>query len=607
VSDITICFTVLGAVVVLFVWNKLPVEIVALGAALSLYVTGVLTIEQSIAGFGESAVLFIAALFVVSEALDATGVTAWAGQQLIARAGTSKTRLIVFTMLLVALLTAVISVNGAVAALVPMVVVLAVRLGHAPSQLLMPVAFAAHAGSMLALTGTPVSVIVSDAAFDAGAGRFGFFEFTLVGLPLVIGSVVLVVLLGGRLLPNRRPESIPPDLSRLAEVLVDQYDLDRSVARFRVESGSGWIGRNLADLDDAAGSGVRVVGAQGDRRITGEVPLQAGDIVVLRGAEDALVAVASAAGLSRTTVVVPESSDAKGSVPGQLVDKERGLAELVVAPRSELVGTRVFPGMVSESGRLIFLGVRRGGETFDDRETVVAEGDALLVRGTWEALERGSADPGVLVVDEPDLVRRQAVPLGPGARRSMVIVGAMVVLLATGIVPAVAAGLFAAMAIVITKVLTTQQAYRSISWTTVVLVGGMTPLSTAMQQTGAAGKLADGLVNIVGDAGPYALLAGLFLLTAILGQLISNMATALIVIPIAVSAAVELDASVAPVLMAVNVAASAAFLTPVATPANLMVMGPGGYKFGDYWKLGGCLLAFFFVIAVFYVPLVWSL
>jgi di/tricarboxylate transporter len=607
VSDITICFTVLGAVVVLFVWNKLPVEIVALGAALSLYVTGVLTIEQSIAGFGESAVLFIAALFVVSEALDATGVTAWAGQQLIARAGTSKTRLIVFTMLLVALLTAVISVNGAVAALVPMVVVLAVRLGHAPSQLLMPVAFAAHAGSMLALTGTPVSVIVSDAAFDAGAGRFGFFEFTLVGLPLVIGSVVLVVLLGGRLLPNRRPESIPPDLSRLAEVLVDQYDLDRSVARFRVESGSGWIGRNLADLDDAAGSGVRVVGAQGDRRITGEVPLQAGDIVVLRGAEDALVAVASAAGLSRTTVVVPESSDAKGSVPGQLVDKERGLAELVVAPRSELVGTRVFPGMVSESGRLIFLGVRRGGETFDDRETVVAEGDALLVRGTWEALERGSADPGVLVVDEPDLVRRQAVPLGPGARRSMVIVGAMVVLLATGIVPAVAAGLFAAMAIVITKVLTTQQAYRSISWTTVVLVGGMTPLSTAMQQTGAAGKLADGLVNIVGDAGPYALLAGLFLLTAILGQLISNMATALIVIPIAVSAAADLDVSAAPVLMAVNVAASAAFLTPVATPANLMVMGPGGYKFGDYWKLGGCLLAFFFVIAVFYVPLVWSL
>ena len=153
VSDIAICFSVLAGAVVLFVWNKLPVEVVALGAALTLWATGVLTIEQSIAGFGETTVLFIAALFVVSEGLDATGVTAWAGQQLIEKAGTSQTRLVILTMLLVALLTSLISVNGAVAALVPMVVVLAVRLGRSPSQLLMPVAFAAHAGSMLALTG----------------------------------------------------------------------------------------------------------------------------------------------------------------------------------------------------------------------------------------------------------------------------------------------------------------------------------------------------------------------------------------------------------------------------------------------------------------------
>jgi di/tricarboxylate transporter len=182
----------------------------------------------------------------------------------------------------------------------------------------------------------------------------------------------------------------------------------------------------------------------------------------------------------------------------------------------------------------------------------------------------------------------------------------MVVLLATGAVPAVVAGLLAAGALVLLRVVTMEQAYRSISWTTIVLVGAMTSLSVAMQQTGAAAKLADGLVRVVGDAGPYALLAGLFVLTATLGQLISNMATALIVIPIAVSAASEIDVSVRPVLMAVTVAASASFLTPVATPANLMVMGPGGYKFGDYWKLGGCLLALFFVVATFYVPIIWG-
>jgi di/tricarboxylate transporter len=182
-----------------------------------------------------------------------------------------------------------------------------------------------------------------------------------------------------------------------------------------------------------------------------------------------------------------------------------------------------------------------------------------------------------------------------------------VVLLVTGAVPAAVAGLLAASAIVLLGLLSTEQAYRSVSWTTVILVGGMISLSTAMVETGAAQDLADELVSVVADAGPRALLVALFLLTAALGQLISNMATALIVIPIALSAAAEMDVSPEPVLMAVAVSAAAAFLTPVATPANLMVMGPGGYEFGDYWKLGLPLLALFGVVAVLLVPVFWPL
>ena len=158
----------------------------------------------------------------------------------------------------------------------------------------------------------------------------------------------------------------------------------------------------------------------------------------------------------------------------------------------------------------------------------------------------------------------------------------------------------------LTNVLTVEQCYRAISWTTVILVAGMIPLSTAMTQTGAAAKLADQLVNIVGDAGPHALLLGLFLLTVILGQLISNMATALIVIPVAISAAGDMDVSAKPVLMCVTVAAAASFLTPVATPANLMVMGPGGYRFGDYWKLGLPLIVLFGAVSILLVPVFWS-
>jgi di/tricarboxylate transporter len=236
----------------------------------------------------------------------------------------------------------------------------------------------------------------------------------------------------------------------------------------------------------------------------------------------------------------------------------------------------------------------------------LATGDTLLLQGSWRALDVQLDDPDVLVVDAPDLVRRQAVPLGLRAKEAIVVLATMVILLATGFVPAAVAGILAACAIILLRVLTMDQAYRAISWTTVILVGAMMSLSTAMVQTGAAADLADDLVRLIGDSGGYALLVGLFLLTAVLGQLISNMATALIVIPIAISAATEIGVSPQPVLMCVTVAAAASFLTPVATPANLMVMGPGGYRFGDYWKLGLPLLALYGIVAVLLVPVFWS-
>lgn len=192
---------VLGGAVALFLWNRLPVGVVAILVALALYATGVLDAEAALSGFGDPVVIFVASLFVVSEALDATGVTTWAGLALTRRAGTGRAPLLVAIMLLVALLTAVVSPNGSVAALLPMVVVVALRNGHAVPQMLAPLAFGAHAGSLLALSGSPVNVIVSDAAVQAGAGPFGFFEYALVGLPLVVVTVAICTLLGPKLLP----------------------------------------------------------------------------------------------------------------------------------------------------------------------------------------------------------------------------------------------------------------------------------------------------------------------------------------------------------------------------------------------------------------------
>jgi di/tricarboxylate transporter len=448
VSPIIVTLVILGLAVIAFMSNRVPMGIVALGVALSLWATGILTLNQALAGFGDPTVIFIATLFVVSEALDSTGVTAWAGQQVIGRGGTQRTQLLVMICALVAVLTALISVNGAVAALIPVVVVVAIRVGLAPSKMLMPLAFSAHAGSMLALTGTPVNIIVSEAAQEAGARSFGFFEFALVGLPLVLGTIGFIVAFGDRLLPSRAPSVLPQDVSDYARLLREQYDLP---------------------------AGTELVGAR------------------------------------------------------------QGSSEVIVAPRSELIGLHLFPGMTTPSGDLVVLGLQRGGVPVLGPEVRLRAGDTLLLRGTWEHLEQHTAGPAVVVVDDPADLRR-SVPLGTGAKRAVAVLAAMVVLLATGVVPPAVA---------------------------------------------------------------------ICTLAMILGQLISNTATVLIMAPIATALATDMGVSVLPFLMALTVAGAASFLTPVATAANTMVMEPGGYRFTDYWKLGLPLLVLFLAVAVLWVPLIW--
>ncbi len=598
-TDIWIVFAIIAAIIVLFMWDRIPVIAVCMAAALALWATGILTLQQSLAGFGDPAVIFIAALFVVSAGLEVGGVTAWAGQLLIRQAGDSRVRLIVLMMAFVGVLAALISVNGAVAALLPVVVVMAIRLGRSPSQLLMPLVFGAHAGSQLALTGSPVNVLVVEAAQGAGERGFSYFEFALIGVPVVLGCIAIVVLFGEKLLPHRTSKTLPPDLSRHATTLVEEYRLSSDVHQLRVRAGSPLIGTDRAGIGNANRPGLTFVTLQdaGGRPLREDL-VREGDVLVMRGPAADAAAAAGELDLSfRETA-------AEGGMADTLFNRDSGLAEVVVPPRSPLIGERFFPGMVTESGDLIVLAIQRQGADSPAGEPLAA-GDTLLLQGTWAALDQRLNRAEVLVVDSPDLVRRQAVPMGPGAQTVLVALGLMVVLLATGLVPPAVAGLLAAGIILISGVLSVEQVYRSINWTTVILVGAMMPLSTAMEETGAARLLAEGLVALVGDAGPYALLTGLFVLTAVLGQVISNTATALIIIPIAVVAAQQTGVSVQPVLMCVGVAAAGAFLTPVATATNLMVMEPGDYKFTDYWKLGLPMLIWFYVLAVFVVPLIW--
>ena len=507
--------------------------------------------------------MFIATLFVVSEGIDSTGVTTWLGQLIVAKAGESRGRLLLAIGLLCAVLTALITLNGSVAALLPLVVVLAMRIGQPPSQMLMPLAFAGSCGALFMLTGSPVNVIVSEAAQDSGAPPFPFFSFAVVGVPLLAGTLALCVLLGPRLLPHRRPAHQDADLGRHAETLEQYYSLTDGFFRLR-----------LRDLSPLAVDDVLVV--SGPRHEVSRMTIDLALAVAMDGSADA----------------------------GALLTREAGAVEVVVPPRSSLVGEKVYPGM-KRAYDLVILAVQRMGKDRPREQTELVAGDALLLQGSWAALDSLSHDRTVLIVDSPDVIRRQAVPWGPKATVAVAIVAGMVVLLAFGIVPPAIAGLMAATAMVVTRVVSVPQAYRSVSWQTVVLIGGLIPLTTAIRTSGAADQIASVITAVVGDGRPFVLMVAMFLLTAVLGQIVSNTATVLIVTPIAVSAAAATHTSVQPVLMLIAVAGSAALLTPIATPANLMVMTPGGYRFGDYWRLGLPVMLWWLTVSLVVIPLVW--
>ncbi len=353
----------------LFVTEKIPVVLVALGTALALYFTGILNLGQALGGLGDASTIFIASLFVVSAGLEITGVTAWAGQLLIAKSGESRVRQLVLIMLLCSLLTALISLNGAVAALLPVVVVMAVRLKRAPSQLLMPMVFSAHAGSILALTGSPVNVLVSEAAQDAGTGGFGFFEFSIVGVPLLVGTIVILVVLGEHLLPNsgRRVDAHRPEQARAhagRAVPAGQRRVPdaraRHVALHRRDAATPSISTAYPGPEPD-----RAPGRRHRPPADARAALAEGDTLLVRGDADA------AAVLATDKHLALAQGDAEGDATDILFNRTSGLAEVVIPPRSAMVGQKVFPGMVTESGDLIILAVQRRGEDLARRRDAV--------------------------------------------------------------------------------------------------------------------------------------------------------------------------------------------------------------------------------------------
>ncbi|MGH2381347.1 MAG: SLC13 family permease, partial [Candidatus Limnocylindria bacterium] len=352
-AEIWITLSIIMLAMVLFVWNPVPAAVVAVVASLALYFSGVLTMEETLSGFGDPVVVLIAALLAIATGLESAGVGAWAGQVLMRRTGDNDTQRMVAIMVVAAVFSGLIGMNGDVAAMLPVAVVVAVRTGIAPSRLMIPVAFACLTGAKLTLLGTPVNVIAATQADEAGVGHIGFFEWAVLGAPQLLGTIAITVVLGRFLLPERRSQSLPADLSAHAHTLVEQYRLEHGLHHLRIRGSSPFVAKARSDVDVSDYPGLRIVAlleADGTTPVTRD-HLVSGDLILVRGDAETVGRLVADMNLG-----LRDRGEA-GSVADVLLSRDSGLAEVVVPQRSTMIGQAVFPGMTTEDGDLMVLAV----------------------------------------------------------------------------------------------------------------------------------------------------------------------------------------------------------------------------------------------------------
>ncbi|MDM8518840.1 SLC13 family permease [Anaerolineales bacterium HSG6] len=635
-QDMIIAFLILGITIFAFVLDKIRMDIVALLALLSLHLTGLLTVNQVLAGFSNSTVIMITGLFVVGAGLFRTGVADWISQKLLGLAGTDQVSLIIVLMAGTGLLSGFLSNTGTVAVLLPAVVAAAIRIDVAPSKLLIPLAVAANVGGMLTLIGTPPNIVISDALEAAGEAPMGFFEFSLIGIPLLIVAVVYTVFIGRRFLPENKTKERHARASVSAEELVQSYQLEQSLYRVRVRPESKLVGKTLAQAAIGQDFGISVLHIdyppiedeeeEEDNR-SPKIIEEIADRIRHRGHTSQHEAVAVTAPTAKTTIQANQRLLLRGELDAvsrlalkynlgmdPLSDEERlqaeqdllSLVEVLITPRSTLIGrTLEHTNFARKYGVQVLSVVRRGQPLADYTTQKLAFGDALLVTGVQKQVQLLQNEARNFVVVGESIAGGDKVQLNS---KSFIAIGAMFLmmgLMLTKTVPAVIAVIIAALVMVIAKCITMEQAYRSISWESVVMIAAMLPMSTALQETGGAELIANTMVSVVG--GNLVLLLGaMFILTVTFTQVISNTATSVLLAPIAIKAASDMGVPARAVMMMVAVGASTAFITPIASPVNMLVLNPGGYKFADFSKGGLPLAVIFMVISIILVPLIWG-
>ena len=588
--SIILLLIILVVALVLFSFEWLSPDVTALGVLLALILFGLVPIEQAFAGFGSDTFMLLLGLLIITAALIQTGAVDFVGRRILQLTNNRPKQLLLVTMLVVGIMSSLISNTAAAAFFLPVILGLSQRAKINASRLLMPMAFAAILSSSVTLVGTSTNLVVSGLIEQSGLKPIGLFELTPVGIPILVVGVLYMMLIGQRMIPERQtPQN-----------LTDAVGLRPYLAELRITPDSPLVNHTLEesglghDLDltilDIIRDGEHVFDCCADD------VLQADDSLLVKGSSEGILKVKDIPGIDI-------QADAKFSD----IDLEEGglhLAEVVLLPRSMFIGKTIKGLKLREKYHIQVLAISRrtGVVRHKIAQTRLHLGDVLLVQGNDEQISamRNENAFDVLGVIEPKRFYPQRAWLVTG------IFAGVLLLAALGLVQLPVAMLLGALLVFLMRCITPEEAYQQVEWKALVLIGCMLTLGVAMQVTGTAQFLAELLVKLVGSWNPLWLLSGFFVLTVLLTQPMSNQAAAAVVIPVALTLAVQLDLNPRTFAMMIAVAASTSYLTPL-EPACLIVYGPGHYRFVDFLKVGGLLTLIIFGIAIALIPRFWPL
>ena len=592
--QIALTLAIIVAALVIFATEKLRVDVVALLVLLTVALTGLVEPKDVFAGFANSAVVTVWAVYIVSGGLFRTGVADMLGKFILRLSGENEVRLIAVIMLTCGLMSAFMNNVGATAMLLPAVVSVGKQTKIPVSKLLIPLSFSSLLGGKLTLIGTPANILATSIVADRGLPTFHFFDFTPIGLVVFATGILYMVFIGRHFLPVRRAPGDETQVTGPERIFISEVRVlpdGRLAGRTLLESKLG------ADYDLTVIALVR--SNQTIKPVERYTLIQSDDILMVEGSVENLMR-------ARDDLGLMTANESKRLVDIETLKVENiDLVEATLAPRSSMVNRSLRSLNFRERYGFTVLAIRRQGDVITNRLRSVRLqfGDDLLLQGPRHRLPSLQEKNDFLVLEPLKISerRKRKMPIAIGL---MVLVVGLVLFAGIDIAVAMVLG---AVGMVITRCLSMDEAYESIDWRTVFLVAGMLPLGTAMATTGAARYIADLMLGAIGGLGRLAALAGIYLLAALVTQPMSNAAAMVLVVPIAIDTALSLGANYLTFTLAVVIGGATSFLTPVGHKANVLVFGPGGYKFFDYARVGALLTVFLFIATMIALPLIFPL